>query len=49
MPHALEVFTMTFEDTPNRHKAIAPTNLQILSQVELMEALGAEHVEEVVS
>jgi hypothetical protein len=49
MPHALEVFTMTFEDTPNRHKAIVPTDFQILNQVELVEALGAEHVEEVVS
>ncbi len=30
-------------------KIIAPTGLQILIQVELVEATGAEHVKEVIS
>jgi hypothetical protein len=30
---------MTFEDTPNQHKVVVPTNLQILNQVELVEVL----------
>ncbi len=49
-PHGLEVFTtpiVTFEKTPNRQKIfVAPTCFQILSQIELVEELGAKLVEE---
>ncbi len=50
--HALEVFTTpitTFEVMPDRQKTIVPTNLQILSQVELVEVISVEHVEEITS
>jgi hypothetical protein len=40
---------MTFEDTPNQHKVVVPTNLQILNQVELVEVLGIEPIEKVIS
>jgi hypothetical protein len=34
---------------PDRQKTIVPTNLQILSQVELVEVISVEHVEEITS
>jgi len=40
---------MTFENTLDRQKIVAPTGLQILSQIELVEAAGAEHVKEVIN
>jgi hypothetical protein len=40
---------VTFEDTLDRQKIIAPTNLQILNQVELVEVTNVELVEEVIS
>ncbi len=50
--HASEVYTtpiVTFEDTPDRQKIIAPIGFQILSQAELVEATGVEHVQEVIN
>jgi hypothetical protein len=44
-PHASEVYTTpiaTFENTPNQQNTTTPTSLQILSQVELVEAVGVE-------
>jgi DNA-binding TFAR19-related protein (PDSD5 family) len=37
---------MTFEDALDRQKVVTPTNLQILSQVELVEATCVKPVEE---
>ncbi len=51
-PHASKVYTtliMTFENTLDQQKIVAPTSLQILSQVELVEVAGAEHVKEVIN
>jgi hypothetical protein len=45
--HASEVYTtpiVTFENTPDQQKIIAPIGLQILSQVELVEAIGVEPI-----
>jgi hypothetical protein len=39
----------TFEDTLDRHKTITPTDLQILSQVELVEATSVESIEKVIN
>jgi hypothetical protein len=52
IPHASMVFTTpitTFEDTLDRHKTITPTDLQILSQVELVEATSVESIEKVIN
>jgi hypothetical protein len=40
---------MTFEDTPNQKKVVAPNGLQILNQVELVEAVGVKLVEEIIN
>jgi hypothetical protein len=40
---------MTFEDTLDWQKTVAPIGLQILNQVELMEVAGAKPIEEVIS
>jgi hypothetical protein len=40
---------MTFEDTLDQQKATVPTSLQILNQVELVEAAGAKLVKEVIN
>ncbi len=40
---------MTFEDTLDWQKVVAPTNLQILNQVELLEVASAKPVKEVIS
>jgi hypothetical protein len=49
--HALEVFTtpiVTFEDTLDRPKIVAPTDLQI-NQVKLVEVIGVEFVKKIIS
>ncbi len=51
-PHTSEVYTtptMTFEDTHDQQRTTMPINLQILSQVELVEAIGVELVKEVIN
>jgi hypothetical protein len=40
---------MTFEDTHDQQRTTMPINLQILSQVELVEAIGVELVKEVIN
>jgi hypothetical protein len=48
--HALKVFTTpitTFEDTLDCQKTTMPTNLQILNQMELVEAIGAKFIEKI--
>ncbi len=50
--HALEAFITpitTFGNTHNWYKIIATTGLQILSQVELLEVVGAKLVEEFIT
>jgi hypothetical protein len=39
---------MTFENTPNQQKTTTQTSLQVLSQVELVEAPCVELVKEVI-
>jgi hypothetical protein len=40
---------VTFEDTPNRHKTIVPTGLQILNQAKLVEDVGVEPIKKAVN
>jgi hypothetical protein len=50
-PHASKVFTtptMTFEDTFDRQKIATSTSLQILNQMELMEATNFELIKEII-
>jgi hypothetical protein len=49
--HVSEVFSTpiaTFEDVPDQQKFVTPTNLQILNQVELVEATCVEPLEEII-